>query len=427
MNLKAILKCWFLFAIPLALKAQTLTTGQRIPALEISNILNHHTDRIRLSDFKGKIIILDFWNHYCTACIKSFPKLDSLQKQFKDDIQIILVNKESKDSTKRFFEKRPRIKRPNLIMITGDKQLSELFPAEGYPYCVWIDHIGVIRKFSGSNVISEQSIINFLAGKTQYFIDPTKTRFGSPLNFDRFKYFSYLSQCNDTLNIGNIERAYINDSSYIHMASNCASVVELFKKAYSENGKYNFNTLYGLNLQIDDSVKYLKPHKIELLDTWFAKYGYNYELYLPASKSDQSYNIMQEDLQRYFSLKAAIKEKNIETIVIKVVDSAKIKTKGGVPINSLGGEHYGERESDGHRRLLNQPYSLLSTYLRLWLQYYYPYYDPVQLPFNVDVWIREESVNPLDIESLNEDLKKVGLALVFEKRLCPVLYVQQVQ
>lgn len=427
MILKAAFKCVLFCAFPFALKAQKLILGQKIPEMEFSNILNYNADKLRISDFKGKLIILDFWNHYCTACIKSFPKLDSLQKAFKNDIQIILVNSESKDSTKRFFEKRPRIKRPDLIIITGDKKLSEMFPAEGYPYCVWIDSLGIVRRFSGSHAITAHSISSFFNGEEQNFIDPTKRRFGSPVNFTGFKYLSYISQCQDSLYIGNTEKVYADDSNYAHIASNCASVVELFKKAFGEKGKYNFDTPYGLVLEMKDSSEFTKPSYSELLDDWTLKHGYNYELYLPSSKAGHFYQIMQDDLKRYFSVEATVKEKNIKSVVLKIIDPARIKTKGGSVMNSFGGPGYGMQASDQYRYLRNQPYSLLSTYLRLWIQYYYPYYDKVQFPFNIDIRVREESVNPFNIDKLNEDLSKAGLKLVFEERPCLVLHLRQIQ
>ena len=71
--------------------------------MELGNVLNYHRSKLSLGDFAGKYIILDFWNQGCVPCIAAFPEIDSLQKHFKDKLQIILVNKESKESTIAFF------------------------------------------------------------------------------------------------------------------------------------------------------------------------------------------------------------------------------------------------------------------------------------------------------------------------------------
>lgn len=425
MNLKLPFKFVLVFALPFVLKAQKLTVGQILPEIELSGLLNYHSDKLKISSLNGKVIIFDFWNHYCTACIKSFPKLDSLQKAFKKDIQIILVNSESKDSTISFFKKRPRIKYPEVIMVTGDRKLREMFPAEGYPYCVWIDKSGVVRNFSGSYSVTSNSISTFLKGKDQYFSDPTLKRYGSPFSIREFKYLSYISQCHDILSLGNIEKDYANGNSIVYTSNYCSSIIELFKKAYSEKGKYNFNTNYGLSLELADSFKYIKPSDVTIFDTWSAKYGYNYELRLPRSKEEHIYKIMQEDLNRYFQLEAFVKDSLIKSVILEVVDSGKIKTKGGMPFNSLNGVDYGIQATDQYRYLRNQPFSILSDYLRLWIQYYYPFYSTVSLQFNIDIKIREESINPLNIENLNEDLRKAGLKLVFEERAYPVLHLKE--
>lgn len=429
MNLKITFKWVAIFLYPCFVTAQKISIGETLPEMELSNVINYRSDKLKISDFKGKLVILDFWNHYCSACIKSFPKLDSLQKNFNNDIQIILVNSESKDSTRRFFEKRPKIKHPDLIMITGDRKLSELFPAEGYPYCVWVDASGKVQYFSGSHVISIHSISKFLSGQKQFFINPTVKRFGSPLSSFGFGYYSYISKCNDTLNIGNSERVYNDKGNTVNITSNCSSVIELFRKAYSEKGKYNFDTKYSSVVDFEDS-NYRRPSDPEMLDIWSVNHSYNYELSLPGNKSAEAYTIMQVDLGRYFPIKAYVKEVLIKSIVLYADDTLKIKSKGGATLNTLSGPGSPtlySKNPNPSRYLNNQPYSQLSQHLRLWIQYYYPFFDEVGMKDNIDIRINESSINPFNIDNLTKDLNKAGLKLVIEERLVPVLFLQQIQ
>lgn len=46
---------------------------------------------ISLSTYRGKYVLLDFWGHWCSPCIKSFPKLKSLQKTYGDKLVIVGV------------------------------------------------------------------------------------------------------------------------------------------------------------------------------------------------------------------------------------------------------------------------------------------------------------------------------------------------
>ena len=46
-------------------------------------------NQISLSDYRGKVVILDFWATWCPPCRKGIPDLIELQKEYKGDIVII--------------------------------------------------------------------------------------------------------------------------------------------------------------------------------------------------------------------------------------------------------------------------------------------------------------------------------------------------
>lgn len=47
---------------------------------------------IKLSDYKGKIVIIDFWATWCPPCRKGIPDLIEIQKEFKDKVVVIGVS-----------------------------------------------------------------------------------------------------------------------------------------------------------------------------------------------------------------------------------------------------------------------------------------------------------------------------------------------
>lgn len=46
----------------------------------------------RLSDFRGKVVLVNFWTTWCTACVSEMPELIALQKSHQDNLEIIGVS-----------------------------------------------------------------------------------------------------------------------------------------------------------------------------------------------------------------------------------------------------------------------------------------------------------------------------------------------
>lgn len=64
---------------------------------------------VRLSDFKDKVVYLDFWASWCGPCRQSFPWMNSMQAKYgAQGLQIIAVNLDTKaDDAKRFLLENP--------------------------------------------------------------------------------------------------------------------------------------------------------------------------------------------------------------------------------------------------------------------------------------------------------------------------------
>jgi thiol-disulfide isomerase/thioredoxin len=45
-----------------------------------------------IKDNKGKVIVVDFWQDFCTVCKREMPKLIELKKKYGDDLVAVTVN-----------------------------------------------------------------------------------------------------------------------------------------------------------------------------------------------------------------------------------------------------------------------------------------------------------------------------------------------
>lgn len=53
--------------------------------------------KITLSSFQGKYVLLDFWGHWCSPCIRAFPDLVKIHEQYSDKLVMIGVAAEDSD------------------------------------------------------------------------------------------------------------------------------------------------------------------------------------------------------------------------------------------------------------------------------------------------------------------------------------------
>ena len=373
--------------------SQSIGIGNKIPESIFNDVINYPSPILKISDFKDKIIIIDFWNHSCTACIQSFSKLDSLQKIFAGKIQIILVNRESKDSTEHFFKKRTKVKMPNLPMITGDKTLMNLFPIEGYPFTVWMDSIGIVKYFSAEYNVTYSHILDFLKEKELNLRDVTKTKYPSLTISNDLIYFSAFNKCSDSIDIGNSEMGYTDNMESVRMTSTCSSISELYRKAYREYDRYDVYTQYGLALEVKDSSKYFYPLVPDEVDEWLANCSFNYELILPVSKKGQRYKVMQQDLKRYFDLEAGIEKRKVKSIVLRNFRKEFCRNPGTT-------------DSVSWKQFI---YTMKSR-----LGYYYPIFDETNEIKKVSIEVSK--INPGTFEILRNELLKSNVLLDFEER-----------
>lgn len=69
------------------------------------SLKNLEGKEIKLSDYRGKIVVLDFWATWCGPCKASFPKMQDLVEKYKnEDVQFLFVNTWEKGKDEEIFE-----------------------------------------------------------------------------------------------------------------------------------------------------------------------------------------------------------------------------------------------------------------------------------------------------------------------------------
>lgn len=100
---------------------------------------------VTISDFKGKVIVLDFWETWCGPCLRLMPTLDKLSKDYSEDFVVLAVSPGWSD-TKEDVQKFVSENKYNFTNVMAPVDLSKTLKIAGIPYKVYISAKGEIIK-----------------------------------------------------------------------------------------------------------------------------------------------------------------------------------------------------------------------------------------------------------------------------------------
>lgn len=168
---------------PLVPGISELKIGDQVPDILINNIINNDKRSIRTSDYKDKLLVLDFWDTTCSVCIASMPKLDSLQRVFGDQIKLLSVTWQPEDMITKFFKTNrflnERTSPVHRASVVDDRALRTYFRYETNPHVIWI-YKGKVVAITGGEYITKQNIQTLLDGKIVSW--PLKNDSFNPMN-----------------------------------------------------------------------------------------------------------------------------------------------------------------------------------------------------------------------------------------------------
>lgn len=117
---------------------------ERMPAPDVSGT-TLTGEALRLSDYRGKVVVLNVWASWCAPCRAEAPALNALSEEFLDDgVHFIGLNTRDSQAAAEAFVASKGVPYPSLVDSDGRIQVQfvDSLPPQAIPSTVIIDREG---------------------------------------------------------------------------------------------------------------------------------------------------------------------------------------------------------------------------------------------------------------------------------------------
>ena len=385
------------------------------------SVANAPQKTMELDKDRDKLILLDFWATWCGSCLKNFPKMEALEKQFEGKLKVLPVTGEDLATLNKFFASKNGQRFKNLISVAGDPFLSKIFPHYAIPFIVWIKDGKVLNTTDASQVTAD-NIQEILQGKKSSVETVLQIGRDRPLmlaeQFDLEKKTTLVNYA--LLSKGRIKA--IAPGSGFHRSNDGVVygrqwtnislmniyrgiAYELFEK---ENTPFSEKRLVNL-VKNPEAIDFTITHEDDPVDDRL----YNFEFIVPQNKADQLYPNMLKALNEFSGYSALIEKQRTKCLVLKKTGASDdLKTKGGTVVSNV---------LETTVILRNAPLEHLIVYLNVNNQFTdLNVIDETGYTDNVDLNLGTVK----DLAELKKALQKYGLTLIEEERDLSMLVVR---
>ena len=163
----------FLFPVFAVLFFLSIATAKDLIEAPDFTLKDLDNKEVTLSDYKGKVVFIDFWATWCPPCRMSIPAVEELYEKFKDeDVVVFGINMESDPDKVRSFAEENDMQYKILMR---DQKVGRYYGVRGIPAFYIINQEG---KVSDKYVGFDPSLKEIWIEKVQTLLDasPSKSK-----------------------------------------------------------------------------------------------------------------------------------------------------------------------------------------------------------------------------------------------------------
>jgi thiol-disulfide isomerase/thioredoxin len=118
-----------------------LKAGQRAPNV---TLLDLQGSQVRISDFKGKPLVINFWATWCPPCRAEIPELDAVYREYRDKgLEVLGIDYGEDAETVRAFMKGMDVS--YRVVVDPGSEAADRYRVAALPTSFFVDAEGVIQ------------------------------------------------------------------------------------------------------------------------------------------------------------------------------------------------------------------------------------------------------------------------------------------
>jgi len=124
-----------------AVMASSVKVAEQAPDFTLKSL---DGPNLRLEEYRGQVVLINFWASWCGPCRQEMPILDRLHQRYEDTgFAVLGVNVEGKVDPAQEIVDKTKVTFP--VLIDEGQSVSELYELEAMPSTVVVDRDGVVR------------------------------------------------------------------------------------------------------------------------------------------------------------------------------------------------------------------------------------------------------------------------------------------
>jgi peroxiredoxin len=130
-----------LFAIPLRAAGNLESSAEPAPDFALKSMTG---ENLRLSEYRGEVVVLNFWSSDCGTCVLQMPAVQKLYEQYRDNgLQVLGINIDR--NPRKAWEMVEKLDLTYPVLFDAEKSVSREYKLNALPVVVVIDRSGAIR------------------------------------------------------------------------------------------------------------------------------------------------------------------------------------------------------------------------------------------------------------------------------------------